>query len=756
MDENLAQDRIGIGYAHLQLAKAFTTAHGHESPKARRRAEERLRQWQSVGDGIRSGQVRVGSRTPVKGFPAWVTPVVLRGGFATGEAAAATACEAYDVDAAFRAGVRSGDREGVFRYFLTDDGLIELYGLLDSGRYEVSVPEEAVLPTVAWLLRAGDRAAALKLVQTVLPFAGKLRFGPRPGEAPSSDETAVHRDTVGDVRSTLAARKPKPAIEAMNEALRVWNPFADQLLAHWLETVEDGRVGAIEPEGWRARGRELLGRYARLAAAHTRCGKHRKPKENPAILRVSLEVALSGRAMTGRQRGLLQHAVDSMVARRGAPGTDRHSALRERQAADAEFPTLHELARVLLARLSGVPDSIGLPSTAWLLAPVDAEEAEKTGVRAGTAIPDTLVHVVERALSAPVATLVERGIVPSAEVLAELVPQLVASTTALAYHDASLRTLMAAVYRAFANRRSLLLLNLEHQVKLDELPWVQAVSEYRLPSSDTSGNAKAALAELGALTLRAFPGTIVPNPMLQELHALARQSAVPVVFTEELAADIFMGTFSAKFLRAAQNAGELLEDSLYARYYGIDYAALGPVDDARKERGLAAATSGTFAALCRERAGDTSGRSWVAANGMVIEQAQILTTQNLATLVHPGGVEPADGWAHLARKAFTVTCRLVGRIPSEARPLATIKDGAYAWRQCLFFLSLCSLPEQFAVIAWMQDEADRRPPTTTTRLAPVLTGLRHVFTGGSLDTPPPGARRFLGWSNGGHWMHTAA
>ncbi|MCO5996332.1 transcriptional regulator [Actinoallomurus rhizosphaericola] len=733
--------RVGAGYPSRQLAKAFTTASGHEDPETRRRAEERVRRWERVLTGMADGTVTVGSRTPVAGFPAWVTPEVVRGGFATGAAAAGGPLLPHEVETARRAGVPA-DRYALFRHHLTDAGLTELYALLDGGAYDVTLPEEAALLTVAWLLRAGDRLAALTLLETIHPFADRLRFAPRPAAARPPGGAVVHRETVGEVRDTLDGRRPNHAVATMNEALTVWNPFADELLTHWLETVEAGRVGSTEPDGWRERGAALLARYRDLAAVHTLCTKHRRPKENLAILRAALEERVAGRGLDPRRRGLLQHAVDSMVRRRGVPGSAEHVALRTAQAVNASRPALHALAQVLVARLADLPPDTGLPSVDEVLRPVTEKES-RTGAPAGAEVPGALRRIVERALSAPIATLVERGLVPSAEVLAELVPQLVAVTTAEAYEDTALRTLMTAVYRAFRNRRSLLLLNLRSQVRLEELPWVRAVARYRSTATG-GGPARTALVRLGELALQGFPGTILPNPLIQELSALARDAGLDVPFTEELAADIFMGTFSPKFGRAARLAADVLEGTLYERYYGIDYAAV---------RGLT--EPDRFAAVCRGRAGSPAEGSWVAANGMVIEQAQILTTHNLAALVHPVGVDPAGGWADLARRAFTTVCRRVAQVEGNRRPLGMIKDAAYAWRQVVFFLSLCGLADQITVIAGIQEEARRHPEHVVRRLAPVLAGLRHVLVGGRLDDDSaPNARRLTGWSANGHWMRT--
>lgn len=169
-------------YARDQLAKAFVTALTHEDTDTRHRAEDRARRWRAVLDGLADGSLTVGSRTPVAGLPAWVTPEVVRGGFATGEASAGGPLQPYEKAAARRAGVKA-DRRALFAHALTEAGLADLCVLLDTGRYEVSVPEEAALLTVAWLARSGQLAEAVELVEVLGPFAGQLRFTPAVGRA---------------------------------------------------------------------------------------------------------------------------------------------------------------------------------------------------------------------------------------------------------------------------------------------------------------------------------------------------------------------------------------------------------------------------------------------------------------------------------------------------------------------------------------------------------------------------------------------
>jgi hypothetical protein len=389
---------------------------------------------------------------------------------------------------------------------------------------------------------------------------------------------------------------------------------------------------------------------------------------------------------------------------------------------------------------------------AAVCAPVSEAEAREHQVPAGTPIPQPIQLVVRRATAGRVDELLGAGVLPSAEVLAELVPQLAAQTSAAAYPDEALRTLIAATYRAFRTRRSVLLLDLQHQVRLTELPWVQALQPYREPGDDTRRQAQATLRRLGELALDGFPATLLPNPLVRELTALSREAGTDLPWVEELAADIFMGRFSPKFLRAAHLAGELLAGTLYARYYDLDYSALP--DDSGNRRSSSAA----FDALCHSRANVSGRHLSVAANGTVIEQAQILTTHNLATLVHAVGVSPAGGWAEVARRTFTTVLRLAGWIERNPHPLPAIKDMAYAWRHLVFFLSLSDVGDARRLIDEFHVDLADAPAGIRTTVEPALVGLGYLAAGGRFTDgrTPAGGHRLLGWSTGQHWMLSPA
>ena len=234
--------------------------------------------------------------------------------------------------------------------------------------------------------------------------------------------------------------------------------------------------------------------------------------------------------------------------------------------------------------------------------------------------------------------------------------------------------------------------------------------------------------------LTAWPQTILPNKLLQEIRALceaAGLSTLPV--TDELAADIFMHAFSGKFLYAAQRSGLLLEGTLYERYYGIRYAALQQVDDVRAGR-WGASTSKAFYALCCERAGVKPGWGSVAQHGTIIEQGQILTTQNLGPLFAALSLEDplAPVLSELPRRCFSWICRQHQLGVTGWRPrLKMVKNTAYAWRQMIFFLSLLSDDDVAAFATWAEGHLAEQSDDFAARFRPALLGLQEAISGRS-------------------------
>jgi hypothetical protein len=305
---------------------------------------------------------------------------------------------------------------------------------------------------------------------------------------------------------------------------------------------------------------------------------------------------------------------------------------------------------------------------------------------------------------------------------------------------------------------------LEKQVQIEELPWVAAVERFRSDSLSGRELARQTLEEVAVLTLTSFPHAILPNKLLQEMRALVTSAGLDIPLVDELAADIFMGRFSGKFVESAWRAADLLKGSLYAAYYGIDYEEVRRIPKPKEPTKrtwfwqTTKADSGEFARLCASRAGVSLGTWDPATNGMIIEQQQILTTQNLAALF--AGLDLADALrgqlGEMAKRCFEWVCKRqqVREDKWHAR-LKMLKNTAYAWRQMVFFLALLPNRDVAGFLRWAEGHLDAQKEDFRKRFAPALRGLVLVANGASVDQDPgrkPDARRFLGWSNTTHWL----
>ncbi|CCH79838.1 conserved hypothetical protein [Nostocoides japonicum T1-X7] len=733
-------------YAHAQLARALATATEHEDAETRKRADVRVRDWASVLEGMAEGRIDVGSRAPVRGLPAWVTLDVARGGFATGRARAGGPFDDDELERLQRLGLPRS-REALFASYLTDAGMEELWLLLESRSYEVRLPEDGALLTVAALTRQGHRASALDLLATLRPYAASLRFMPRAGRPSTMPAEHVYRRSAADVQASLERIAPNSRVETQREALSVWIPLTDRFVAFWAgRSAADFAWGA----GATATAETLLTAYDSALQDHPRCRKYRHPKENLAILVAATRAALVGE-LDERWRGRVRHVLACVEAKRGAVDDAATATLRRTQVEVAALPAQRRVATVAAARLATMRPDEGVLDIDLLLAPVTPDEEAASGVPALTAMPGSVGRKVRLGLSAPAEELVAKGVVPSAEVLAELVPALTARQVSASVDDPDLGPLMGATYAAFRRRRTLLLLNLRKQVQFTELPWVGAAMTVARAVGRPDDPARVAR-RVAALAIDSFPGTILPNPLISELATLYATGGEDVPLTEELAADIFMGRFSPRFTRAARLAAEFLRGSLYERYYDLDVAEVLSIPEPEPKRrrrgrwifrGSDETLPVTFADLCSR--GVPQGNRWsVVRNGMIIERQQVLTTHNLAALLGVGGVQPTRSPEDLAKAAAGCTARLLELAQRQERPLAAIKDAAYAWRQAVFFLSLIpgdALPSRVDDLRALPS-ASRRP------MSDVIDGLASVVAGRG---PRDGMRPFLGWSVGPHW-----
>lgn len=740
-------------YATGQLAKALARLLTTNDPGALKK----VRQWQSVLAGIHSGQITVGSRTPVEDTPAWVTLEVAHGGFATGAylaEAPLTDDETLKLSELPDNVPGETDRERLNNWYLGDVGMAELLAALRSGHYRVELPEDAALAVLVLLLDKDFISEAMDVLVELRPLMSRLRFTPRFEPVARPSGSAVRVGTVRDaIQSMRAVRMPRQ-IAAMRTTLGVWTPLYDRLVALWCQTV-DGELPYVDgsgvvrggwpgrrwPEGWADGRARWLADYEATALHHKPSGRHAHRRSNFVRLRNAL---LTSDALQARDVGWVRRAIANTVTRNGAPDSERRAAIRATQAVAATAPTNAGLAQVVIERMAGYPGDGGLPSLEPIIDDV-----------AGTPVPRSFQDKVARALEAPVDELVRRGVITSGEVLAIVLPQLTSRLMASGIEDPVLSGLFEQTYAAFRRRRGLLLLNLEHQVRFDELPWIKAIEPLRSSTQDKRAAAHQSLRQVTMLAITEFPHAILPNPLVREIGALAERAGLNLPLVEEVAADIFMGTFTVKWREAVIVAGRTMAGTLYADYYDLpsekhwQSGRRAPVAWGKK-------TAGDFADLCTQRAREagTSARGGVASRGAVLEQSQILTIHNLASLVTELGLtgqirERAD---ELAWKAFDWTARrLTQPTDNHHAALIQVKNAAYAWRQAIFLLSFAEREQQAAVLRKLDDHIR---DLGISRFAPAVRGLAGVFEGKRFNAVGTfkGGRRFLGWAVGRHWL----
>ncbi|MBS1834175.1 MAG: hypothetical protein JST65_15770 [Acidobacteria bacterium] len=705
MSDDTTSD-VNPGYASHQLAKALTSCAAGGS-------EERVRQWKAVFEGILSGSIAYGLRNPIADVPVWATPEVVTGGFATGRLLASPRDGAEDV-------------AGRNASFLTSSGLAELRQMLSDGCFDVEVPEEGALLTVAWLAENGRAEEARALLDQIAPYFARLRFYPVPRAEPHREGTSVHLQTTGETARALAAIPPNDRILAQQESVRIWAPFHDRVVALFLETVEDTWPCRRFPDGWSSRAKSLLDEYAALREVHRRCRKMDRPNLHYRQLRELLgKCADDPASLSGNEVGRIRLILSRYQQKRGAPGSEACEAARARQCRDVAAPTHQAIAAAVATRFALLRPDEGVEDIEPLCAPVE-----------GANVPAAIKRRIERCAQDTVEALVARGLITSGDTLAAVLPQVTSGARAAGFADPELQRLYGTVYRAFRRRRSLLLLHLEKQVQIEELPWVRAIEPLRQKTLGEREQAAKVLREITTLALTSFPQAIVPNKLLQEMRALAKGAGLDLPLVEEVAADIFMGEFSDKFVEAAKRAAGVLTGTLYARYYGIDYAEILALQPRRSEpRGNG------FAAICVRRAGIVADGRWdTVANGMVIEQQQILTSQNLAVLCD--GIDELRGrYPAMSRRCFEwVVRRQQLRTPDRHAVLIGLKNSAYAWRQMLFYLSFVTPGEMDAFTEWATALLSRQPEAFQERFRPALAGLTN------------GRRQFLGWTKERHGL----
>lgn len=745
---------VNAGYAVYQLSNALTASQNDAAPQTLNRVER----WQRVVEQLMNGNAQYGARLPFADLPEWATLEVATGGFSTGQLLAGGDLTTHEHElAASIPGIRTGhERFDLNVWHLSDAGVTALQERLGKGNYQIDVPEEAALLTVAWLLLHQRIDEARTLIEQIAPFFDRLRFFPTAIDEPPISTAEVHVFDTATVRQRLTLQLAQPRLAVQKYVVENRLPLYDDAVSLFLLTYQDGWPCRHYPDEWFERATALGTQVVETCGAETyNLGpfKTRAAELFALLAQCSRDQA----SLTGRHVGRIRRIVDDFVAKHGHPESDAHSIKRAEQRNHVAAPAHHLIAQAVSARLENYSGADGVSDFSPLLKSITDEEAKRYALTVGAIIPPAVRRRLERCRKGTIAELIDHGLISSADTVAQVLPAMTAEICSAAYRDGTLQLLVGATYCAFRRRRSLLLFNLQSQVKIVELPWVAALESEREADVISTAGARQALIEASALTLSAFPQAILPNKLLQEFVSLAESAKLDLPFVEEVAADIFMGAFSNKFARAARHSARLMAGTLYARYYDIDTDRLAGLPDQRRSRRKSKPRD-ALATLCAQRANVTLGGWQSAVNGKILEQQQILTTHNLALLF--GELDLKTLLHHrlnaLALACFDWICRRQQMpIKFYHAQLVMLKNTAYAWRQMMFYLSMLDGEMMRSALDSVESHFAVQSSEFRERFLPAMVGLRVAAAGHRLTLSrqeDEGARVFLGWTTERHWL----
>ncbi len=317
-------------------------------------------------------------------------------------------------------------------------------------------------------------------------------------------------------------------------------------------------------------------------------------------------------------------------------------------------------------------------------------------------LPQTLARRVRRIRRASLSELVRAGNISSVEVLAEMVEVLELSLFRDCYAP-EVWKLMSSLFDVCRRLQTSWHYPLrEPHARFRNLPWVK-------PFPETAAESFAELARhMLALIWEAFPHVMLSSTACHLLNRLLARSGRDLVLGEVVAINGRQRCVDEKFLQLANLTVEASRDTLYSRYYPLPR---GPFHDP-KDFGA------TCILLARLR-GESEDR--IIGQEMIIEEQQILTSANLWPLYQELRlqVDPASATQEILT-FLGREMRLPKQTPRQRRKRR--RRIGQAWRQMVFFLSLCPFEQASALLTEAHGSLDRD-------FAPYLEALRKALEG---------------------------
>eukprot|EP00521_Asterionellopsis_glacialis_P017823 CAMPEP_0195304144 /NCGR_PEP_ID=MMETSP0707-20130614/33944_1 /TAXON_ID=33640 /ORGANISM="Asterionellopsis glacialis, Strain CCMP134" /LENGTH=850 /DNA_ID=CAMNT_0040367869 /DNA_START=60 /DNA_END=2612 /DNA_ORIENTATION=+ len=637
--------------------------------------------------------------------------------------------------------------KGTNESFLSYKGIQQMNEMLETGQYRVKYPEHCALLCVTWLIKNGHNEKAEEILESIIPYFSQIQFYPDENPIPLEVTATTSIATVGEVQTALTQKWntwQNPQINrsrqliANRSAILRWIPLKFRLLELFEQTVacshmpclvtmdgemlntagekiqpgqhysfmtysdcpehSTGKCGwpcQIYPQDWDADASRLLHEYYEIVEEQDESvNRGRRHNGTTAKLIGCLKTCVrKGReALTGKQVGLIRVILASCYEKYGVTGSERWELISKRLG--KTLPKTREYYPILMSKLASHESDAGLPKKTIedILSMEDCNDDGNIVGELDEAVPKSVRRIVQRAQIGQVKELVGEGLVKSGEILASLVPYIVAESISSQITDIRLRRLCYALYITFERRQSVQLLDSESQLlALEELPWAEPILNRGYIDELTA--TRAALEQIVTIELESFPHTIFPNKLLRSMKELIVRGEMHIPLVYEITAEIFEGQINSNFVDAVETAGRVMLDTPYAYYYGLQDLYTHVDSESFVEPAY-------LLNECIRRANlDYTGESYseysVEENGRIVEWISIITTHNLASLVYGLDLKDKVEWSLLMIRTWEWIVQNGPKDHLDRIDFANIrstlhqkKNTAYAWRQLLFYLSM--------------------------------------------------------------------
>ena len=285
----------------------------------------------------------------------------------------------------------------------------------------------------------------------------------------------------------------------------------------------------------------------------------------------------------------------------------------------------------------------------------------------------------------PLEELKELGYVPSSETFVELAQPMEAFLQTIDFdfkEDITVEEhLKYLLYKSFKNMRSLLLLNLESQLKINEIPQYNVLC--KVYKKDKSSNSLILSKLLLSYYTEWFPGDIMPNRVVKMFYNLLKSEDKNLGLCEEIACDIFQRRFGEKYDTSLNIAKNNMINTLYSEYFELDDIYKNPLNLTNLSLTL------------KEKYYGNNNAYWTNSNGQQIHASMVLTTHNLTQLDR--FLDNLD----VLKVLRNITFKLLNLLVNYRIESLECSQIGHCWRNFMYYASKCSMCDISKYLNWI-------------------------------------------------------